>query len=125
MPGRQEQPACSAREVFRQCVPLPADLPSISLSFKAVAGQISAPGQWNDDEADEANLFVVWSIAAAAMAEPAFPHETLVCTPRLSNGDIIPTEHLSSLNQKHRLKSSVLTAYFHWLQDYLDNHPIA
>ncbi|KIJ52311.1 hypothetical protein M422DRAFT_243107 [Sphaerobolus stellatus SS14] len=87
--------------------------------------QISAPGQWNDDEADEANPFVVWPIAVAAMAEPAFSQETLVCTPHLSNGDIILTKHLSSLDQKRHLKSSVLTAYFHWLQDYLDNHPIA
>ncbi|KIJ51760.1 hypothetical protein M422DRAFT_244101 [Sphaerobolus stellatus SS14] len=112
----------SARTIFRQAVPLPAELPPISLLFQAVDHSIGTVGQWEDEDV---NPFHVWLIASAAVtAKGPYNRDPLSLAARLSGRDIIPPEDFSSIDRNRRVKHSVLTAYIRWLKQYIDGHAI-
>ncbi|KIJ46503.1 hypothetical protein M422DRAFT_250094 [Sphaerobolus stellatus SS14] len=112
----------SARTIFRQAVPLPAELPPISLLFQAVDCSIGTIGQWEDEDV---NPFHVWSIASVAVtAEGPYNWDPLSLATRLSGHDIISPEDFSSIDRNRRVKHSVLTAYIRWLKQYINGHAI-
>ncbi|KIJ32860.1 hypothetical protein M422DRAFT_265350 [Sphaerobolus stellatus SS14] len=112
----------SACTIFRQAVPLPAELPPISLLFQAVDRSIGTVGQWEDEDV---NPFHVWSIALAAVtAEEPYNRDPLSLAAHLSGHDIIPPEDFSSIDRNCRVKHSVLTAYIRWLKQYINGHAI-